>query len=168
MIINKLIKLNDLIFQMEKIFSALIVFLMLIFLSMEVFGRELFLNSFPWASKLSVYLMIYLGLVGGSIACYKKMHLAPDFGVKIGLKYYPKIFVILKNTISSLLLFFLSTLAYQYLKETYEFQDSTLVFDIPLVYFQYGFFYVFVISAFRHLLYLFMELRDLKDGKSIL
>lgn len=146
------------ILKIEQLAIFTLLFVMCSSLILDVLLREAFSFSLVWAQKLSVYLMIWIGLIGASIVMKKNEHLAPTIGDKITGKYLGKVYIVLKYLILTTFCFYLGYYSFLYVQESYEFGDKSLVFSIPQWCFQLIFVYVFSMVGIRSLLHLMLEL----------
>ena len=79
-IMKKFISVLD---RAQRILAGLSIFLLSVFIILDILGREVFSQGFPWAQKLSVYLMIWAGFLGSSITNNKGAHLRPEIADKL-------------------------------------------------------------------------------------
>ncbi|WP_339226856.1 TRAP transporter small permease [Oceanobacillus sp. FSL K6-2867] len=63
---------------LEAYFSGLLLFVMLVFLTMEVIARYFFNYSFVWTEELSRYLFIWFVYIAASYAAFERAHIKID------------------------------------------------------------------------------------------
>lgn len=114
--------------------TALSVMCLVVFLDFAL--RELFSYGFVWAKELAMFLMIWVGFVGASLATRANRHLVVGIPEKL---FPPKILRYVSSFVSALvvvLTLFIAYLGWQYVMETRMFEERSLVLRIPLWYVQ--------------------------------
>ncbi|MDA8791741.1 TRAP transporter small permease subunit [Bacteriovoracaceae bacterium] len=154
--------IDKVILKLERMTIFTLLFIMCTSLIFDVLLREIFSYSLVWAQKLSVYLMIWIGLIGASVVMKKNEHLAPTIGEKLTKKYLGKLYIILKYSILTSFCFYLCYYSFLYVHESYEFADKSLVFSIPQWCFQLIFIYVFFMVGFRSLIHFLLDFSESK------
>lgn len=125
-------KIDDLVAAAEKIFLVVALSAMSLIIFFDFLFREIFSFGFVWGKELAAFMMIWVGFIGASLATKGNKHLV----VGIPEKLFPKRIIHFVSFGVSLLVvvvtLFLAYLGYEYVKETYEFEETSLVLDIPL------------------------------------
>ena len=75
---NFIKKTMDMLDKVNSLICALLVFGMLVVVLLQIFTR-IFGHSFSWTEELSRYLMIWIGILGGSLALRKGEHASVRF-----------------------------------------------------------------------------------------
>lgn len=115
-----------------------------------------------WATKLALFLMIWVGFIGASLATKERMHLTIDISSKVLSPKGAKIAAFFSQAISAGFCFYLASLAYEYTAESYAFGDKEGVFPIPLWTVQLIIPVTLVIMGTRFIANIFKEPKD--DG----
>lgn len=116
----------------------------------QIMAREVFATSIDGASKIAILAAITAGSLGMVIATGENAHLRPSFadGVFRG-KWVPR----LGDVLSACVHLFLAYFAFRFVAETKHFRDVVELIRIPLWPFQIVFPYMFLSSAFKHLIF---------------
>ena len=69
-----LVRVNDVIYGFLRIVCATLFAVMLVAVSVQVFGRYVLLASTPWAEEVSVYCLIWFVLLGASMGVRDNAH----------------------------------------------------------------------------------------------
>ncbi len=69
----------DRVLQVETVCSVVILSLLIVLISLQVFLRYVFNNPFTWAEELGALLLIYLSFVTGDVVYKKNAHISIDF-----------------------------------------------------------------------------------------
>ena len=126
-------KFIELLDKVQRTLAGLSIFLLSVFIILDILGREVFSQGFPWAQKLSVYLMIWAGFLGSSITNNKGAHLRPEIADKLWPDSMKSLFHRLRHGITSLFCFMAMWYSYKYVQESVEFGDTTPILnDFPL------------------------------------
>jgi C4-dicarboxylate transporter, DctM subunit len=115
-----------------------------------------------WATKLALFLMIWVGFIGASLATKERMHLTIDISSKVLSPKGAKIAAFFSQAISAGFCFYLASLAYEYTAESYAYGDREGVFPIPLWTVQLIVPVTLVIMGIRFIANIFKEPKD--DG----
>ena len=73
-----LVRVNEVIYGFLRIVCATLFAVMLVAVSVQVFGRYVLLASTPWAEEVSVYCLIWFVLLGASMAVRDNAHFVSD------------------------------------------------------------------------------------------
>lgn len=124
--------LDNYIAKFEKVFLVIGVSVMILVVFLDILLRELFDGGFIWAKELAAFLMIWVGFVGASLAAKENKHLV----VGIPEKLFPKKVLPYVSLFASVIVFtvtiFIAYLGFNYVSETREFGETSLVLKIPL------------------------------------
>ncbi len=124
--------INNFFAKIEKIFLVIGVSVMVLVVFFDIILRELFDGGFIWAKELAAFLMIWVGFVGASLAAKENKHLV----VGIPEKLFPKKVLPYVSLFASVIIFtvtiLIAYLGFNYVSETREFGETSLVLKIPL------------------------------------
>lgn len=124
--------LDNYLVKIEKVFLVVAVSVMTLVIFFDFLLREFFDSGFVWAKELASFLMIWVGFIGASYATKENKHLVVGIPEKLFSKKllpYVSLFV---NFIVFSVTIFIAYLGYQYVAETKEFGETSLVLNIPL------------------------------------
>ena len=126
--------LDQLVHSIEK--TIIVISLIVMTLAVLIVATDRwfdFINlGWFWATKLALFLMIWVGFIGASLATKERMHLTIDISSKILSPKGARIAAFFSQAISAGFCFYLAGLAYDFTLESYEFGDREGVFPIPL------------------------------------
>ena len=124
--------LDNFFAKIEKIFLVIGVSVMILVVFFDIILRELFDGGFIWAKELAAFLMIWVGFVGASLAAKENKHIV----VGIPEKLFPKKVLPYVSLFASVIIFtvtiLIAYLGFNYVLETKEFGETSLVLNIPL------------------------------------
>ena len=124
--------INNFFARIEKIFLVIGVSVMILVVFFDIILRELFDGGFIWAKELAAFLMIWVGFVGASLAAKENKHIV----VGIPEKLFPKKILPYVSLFASVIVFtvtiLIAYLGFNYVLETKEFGETSLVLNIPL------------------------------------
>ncbi len=124
--------INNFFARIEKIFLVIGVSVMILVVFFDIILRELFDGGFIWAKELAAFLMIWVGFVGASLAAKENKHIV----VGIPEKLFPKKVLPYVSLFASVIIFtvtiLIAYLGFNYVLETKEFGETSLVLNIPL------------------------------------
>lgn len=124
--------INNFLGKIEKIFLVIGVSVMILAVFFDIVLRELFDNGFIWAKELAAFLMIWVGFVGASLAAKENKHIV----VGVPEKLFPKKILPYVSLFASVIIFLVTImiayLGFNYVLETKEFGETSLVLNIPL------------------------------------
>ena len=124
--------LDNIFAKIEKIFLVIGVSVMILVVFFDIILRELFDGGFIWAKELAAFLMIWVGFVGASLAAKVNKHIV----VGIPEKLFPKKVLPYVSLFASVIIFtvtiLIAYLGFNYVLETKEFGETSLVLNIPL------------------------------------
>ncbi len=124
--------LDNIFAKIEKIFLVIGVSVMILVVFFDIILRELFDGGFIWAKELAAFLMIWVGFVGASLAAKENKHIV----VGIPEKLFPKKVLPYVSLFASVIIFtvtiLIAYLGFNYVLETKEFGETSLVLNIPL------------------------------------
>ena len=81
--LNKLQFFLQKLSQGECFLASMALIIMTLLVVADIIFREVANTSLPWAPKAAVYLMIWIGFIGSSLASQKGLHLRPEFCDKL-------------------------------------------------------------------------------------
>ena len=124
--------INNFFAKIEKIFLVIGVSVMILVVFFDIMLRELFDGGFIWSKELAAFLMIWVGFVGASLAAKENKHIV----VGIPEKLFPKKVLPYVSLFASVIIFtvtiLIAYLGFNYVLETKEFGETSLVLNIPL------------------------------------
>jgi TRAP-type C4-dicarboxylate transport system permease small subunit len=119
-------------------------------LSAQILAREVFTTSIDGGGKVAVLCAIVAGSLGMVIATGENAHLRPTFADGI---FPAKIVERIGDVLSAALHIFLAYFAIEFVAESRSFNDLAELIRIPLWPVQLVFPYMFLSSAFKHLIF---------------
>lgn len=118
--------------KLEKIFLVIGVSVMTLVVFFDLLFRNLFDGGFIWAKELAAFLMIWVGFVGASLATKANKHLIVGIPEKLfPAKVLPYVSLFVNFIVFSVTIF-IAYLGFNYVAETREFGETSLVLNIPL------------------------------------
>lgn len=125
---------DRIVYTLEKIVIVIALIVMTLAILIVAMDRWFdFINlGWFWATKLALFLMIWAGFIGASLATRARMHLTIDISSKILSQKGAKVAAFFSQAISAGFCFYLASLAYDFTVESYRFGDKEGVFPIPL------------------------------------
>jgi TRAP-type C4-dicarboxylate transport system permease small subunit len=141
---------------MERLLAGLSIAVMAVLLFGDVFLREVFHISLPWAQKLSLHLMILSGSLGVSLASSAGAQLRPEVGDHVLPRLIQPSVVIFRELCTAAFCAFYAWIALKYVSQSREFGDVNVITGIPLWVVQATFPVVFAIMAIKHCIYAVM------------
>ena len=138
---------------------------------LDVFARELFNSGFPWAQKGAVFLMIWAGYLGAILVSSKASHLRPQIADKLWLKIGKDSgelwFVRIQNLVTLLFCIMFSYAAFNYVIDSHDLGDKSVVTGIPLWVLQLVIPYTFFSMAIRNIYFLLYPKEQLLMDKEL-
>jgi TRAP-type C4-dicarboxylate transport system permease small subunit len=141
---------------LERTVAGIAILLLAILLLGEVFSREIFGSSLPWAQKLALHLMIYAGCLGVSLASSEGKQLRPELGDLILPKSMRPHIASLREACIAIFCLFYFYLSLSYVQQSREFGDVNVVTHIPLWVVQAILPFVFLSLGFKHSVFAFI------------
>lgn len=145
----------DRLTQIEKLFASVLVFILTLFVVLDVGSREIFKTGIPWAQKGAVYLMIWVGFLGAVIVTHKVEHLRPEIADKLWKGKLKGVYLRVNNF---LIFCFTSSMFYYsllYVTESRGFGDRNVVIDMPMWLLQAVIPYCFLSMSLRYAYFIF-------------
>ena len=145
----------DRLTKIEKMFASILVFILTVFVVLDVGSRELFKTGIPWAQKGAVYLMIWVGFLGAVIVTHKVEHLRPEIADKLWKGKLKGVYLRVNNF---LIFCFTSSMFYYsllYVTESRGFGDRNVVIDMPMWLLQAVIPYCFLSMSLRYAYFIF-------------
>lgn len=131
----------------------------------DVVSREVFRQSWPWAQKLGLHLMIFAGSLGVSLASSSGSHLRPEVGDQLFPKRWQPALTTLRELCVAGFCAFYVYISYSYVSQSREFGDVNVVTGVPVWIVQAVFPFVFLMVAIKHLIYAAMpSIRPIREG----
>ena len=126
-----------------------------LFVVADIFSREVLSISVVWAQKAAVYLMIWAGFIGSSLATSKGAHLRPEIGDKLWpLKLQPT-FHRLRHFVTAVFCLCACYYGIGYLRESFEMGDTNPVLMMPMWIAQVVIPVTFFLNAFKNFIFAF-------------
>ncbi len=139
--------------RIEKTVSALGLAILSILVVIDVVGREVVGQGWLPAQRSSVYLMIWVGFLGATLASAKNAHLAPEVADRLWKKDWVPYLTQVQQLSTALFCAFMGYLALGYVAETFSMGEKDVVTGIQLGWVQGILPYTFLSLALRHLFY---------------
>jgi len=125
-------RIDNLLAMLEKTFLVIAVTIMTLVVFFDFLLRETLDGGFIWAKELAAFLMIWVGFVGASLAAKENKHLVVGIPEKLfPKKILPYVSLFVNVAVFSITML-IAYLGYEYVSETKEFADTSLVLKIPL------------------------------------
>lgn len=119
----------------------------------DVVGREFFGQGIWGAAKFAVFGAVSAGFLGIGLATHAGMHLRPQFADGVIPARFEPAMKRIAPLIASSIFFFISALAYIYVRETFEYGQVAPVLDWPMWVVQLVMPYAFFSNGVRNLIY---------------
>ncbi len=148
-------KILDKLFKIERFVASVLIFILTVFVVMDVASREIYQTGIPWAQKGAVYLMIWAGFIGAILVTHKVEHLRPEIADKIWTGSLKKFYLRFHNL---LVFIFTSAMTYYsilYVLESKEFADRNVIIDVAMWVLQLIIPYAFASMSLRYLYFIF-------------
>jgi TRAP-type C4-dicarboxylate transport system permease small subunit len=116
---------------LEKIENSILVVLLIILLVLsfsQVILRNFFSSGISWADVFLKHLVLYIGLLGASIATKHDKNVNMDILGRIVSEKKKNIFAILTNLFSFIIISLMVYASYLFIKSEYEFNSDTVLF----------------------------------------
>ena len=119
--------------QAQRILAGLSIFLLSVFIILDILGRKFSLKAFPGHKKLSVYLMIWADFWVHLLRIIKELTFDLKLLISYGGESMKGVFHRVRHGITSIFCFMASWYSYKYVQESVEFGDTTPILnDFPL------------------------------------
>jgi TRAP-type C4-dicarboxylate transport system permease small subunit len=141
--------------QIEKIIASVMVFILTLFVVVDVGSREIFKTGIPWAQKGAVYLMIWVGFLGAILVTHKVEHLRPEIADKIWKGKAKGIYLRINNLLIFSFTAAMCFYSFKYVMESREFGDRNVVIDMPMWVLQAVIPYSFLSMSLRYAYFIF-------------
>lgn len=152
--------------QGERLLVYMALIAMALLVVIDIAFRELANSGLPWASKTAVYLMIWLGFIGSSLASQKGIHLRPEFCDKLW-KRRKGLFERIRHGTTGIFCLCAICPTVKYVADSFELGDSNPILGIPLWIVQVVIPYTFLSMGIKHTLFaLKPELAPVKEGNT--
>lgn len=151
-------KFIDYLNKVERFLAIIFMGVMSVLVIFDVFSREVFNQGIPWAQKSAVYLMIWGGFIGAIMVSNSATHLRPEVADKLWARFKngPELFVRVQNFFMFVFAVIFFYVSIQYVKESFEFGDKSVVLNVPLWMLQLIIPYTFLSMSLRNI-YFFMN-----------
>lgn len=116
----------------EEGFLAAALAVMILVVFADFLLRETLNQGLVWAKELAVYLLVWVGFIGASLAVHKRRHLVVQAGEKLFPPAVRKWTSLAACLTTSLLCLLLAWLAYKFVLETREVGETSLGMGMPL------------------------------------
>jgi TRAP-type C4-dicarboxylate transport system permease small subunit len=125
-------RLDQALAKAEAAFMAAALAVMVLVVFADFALRETLNQGLVWAKELAVYLLIWVGFIGASLAVHKRRHLVIQAGEKLFPPPVRKWTSLLGCLVTALLCLLLAWLALRFVVETRELREVSLGMGIPL------------------------------------
>lgn len=144
-------KLDDGLAKAESAFLAIALAVMVLVVFSDFVLREALNQGLIWAKELAVYLLIWVGFLGASLAVHKRRHLVIQAGERLFPPRIRKWTSLAGCLVTALLCLLLAWLALRFVLETRALREASLGMGLPL----------WIVQAVIPLAFLFIGLRFL-------
>lgn len=125
-------KLDDGLAKAEEIFLASALGVMVLVVFADFLLRETVNQGLIWAKELAVYLLVWVGFLGASLAVHRRRHLVIQAGEKLFPLSVRKWTSLTACLVTSLLCLYLSWLGVRFVLETREVNEVSLGMGVPM------------------------------------
>ncbi len=158
-------KLLGYLSELERWVAGISIAAMAALLFSDVFSREVFHISLPWAQKLSLHLMILAGCLGVSLASSSGGHLRPEIGDHVLPKLIQPAMTAFREFCVACFCGFYFYIGLLYVQQSKDFGDMNVITGVPLWIVQAIFPTVFFLIAVKHAIYATMpSMRPVSRG----
>jgi len=126
--------LDKIVYELEKVIIVVALTVMTIAVLIVAIDRWFEWVNFGWfwLTKLAMFLMIWSGFMGASIATRRREHITIDISSRVLTPKGVKIATFFSQSISAGFCFYMAYLAYLYTAESFHYGDREGVFPVPL------------------------------------
>lgn len=149
-------KMFEILTKVERFIASLLIFVLTVFVVLDVFSREVMKTGIPWAQKGAVYMMIWAGFIGAILVTQKVEHLRPEVADKFWKGPRLKAFYLRAHNF--LVFCFTAAMTYYsflYVMESKEFGDRNVIIDMAMWLLQVVIPYAFASMSLRYLYFTF-------------
>jgi TRAP-type C4-dicarboxylate transport system permease small subunit len=125
-------KFLDILTRIERFAASILIFVLTIFVVMDVGVREIFKEGIPWAQKGAVYMMIWAGFLGAVLITQKVEHLRPEIADKFWTGKLKSFYLRANNLLVFIFTAAMAYYSYKYVMESREFADRNVIIDMPM------------------------------------
>jgi C4-dicarboxylate transporter DctQ subunit len=125
-------KFLDILTRIERFAASILIFVLTIFVVMDVGVREIFKEGIPWAQKGAVYMMIWAGFLGAVLITHKVEHLRPEIADKFWTGKLKSFYLRANNLLVFIFTAAMAYYSYKYVMESREFADRNVIIDMPM------------------------------------
>lgn len=143
-------KLLDILTRIERFAASILIFVLTIFVVMDVGVREIFKEGIPWAQKGAVYMMIWAGFLGAVLITQKVEHLRPEIADKFWTGKLKSFYLRANNLLVFIFTAAMAYYSYKYVMESREFADRNVIIDMPMWALQAVIPYCFISMSIRY------------------
>jgi TRAP-type C4-dicarboxylate transport system permease small subunit len=141
--------------RIEKFIASILVFVLTVFVVMDVGARELYQTGIPWAQKGAVYMMIWAGFLGAILVTHKVEHLRPEIADKFWTGRFKSFYLRFHNLLVFAFSAAMAWYSIQYVIESKGFGDVNVVLGIPMWILQLIIPYTFTSMSLRYFYFVF-------------
>ncbi len=143
-------KFLDILTRIERFAASILIFVLTIFVVMDVGVREIFKEGIPWAQKGAVYMMIWAGFLGAVLITHKVEHLRPEIADKFWTGKLKSFYLRANNLLVFIFTAAMAYYSYKYVMESREFADRNVIIDMPMWVLQAVIPYCFISMSIRY------------------
>lgn len=125
-------KILEILTRIERFVASILIFILTVFVVMDVAVREILKEGLPWAQKGAVYMMIWAGFIGAIMVTQKVEHLRPEIADKIWKGKLKSFYLRANNFLVFLFTAAMTHYSYKYVMESKEFADRNVIIDMPM------------------------------------
>ena len=148
-------KFFEILTRIERTAASILIFILTVFVVLDVGSRELFRTGIPWAQKGAVYMMIWAGFLGAILVTQKVEHLRPEVADKFWKGKLKPFYLRAHNLIVFAFTAAMTYYSFLYVKESMEFADRNVIIDMPMWALQAVIPYCFMSMSLRYLYFIF-------------
>ena len=135
--------------SLEEAFAVIAMALMAVIMGIQVIARYVFNSSLSWPEEVSVYLLIWMGMLSLSYCIRKNASIKVEMIIDLFPEKVRKFFHLLEDIISILFYGLLTIPAWQFFQGVVKSGQVSPACGLPMYYVQSAPFFCFILTAFR-------------------
>jgi TRAP-type C4-dicarboxylate transport system permease small subunit len=148
-------KILERLHKSEKFVASVLIFVLTVFVVLDVASREIYQRGIPWAQKGAVYLMIWAGFIGAILVTHKVEHLRPEIADKLWKGKSKNFYLRFHNFLVFCFTLSMTYYSVLYVLESKEFGDRNVIIDVAMWVLQLIIPYAFASMSLRYLFFIF-------------
>jgi C4-dicarboxylate transporter, DctQ subunit len=125
-------KFFDILTGIERLAASILIFVLTVFVVLDVGVREILKEGLPWAQKGAVYMMIWAGFLGAVLITHKVEHLRPEVADKFWKGKLKPFYLRANNLLVFIFTAAMTYYSFKYVMESREFADRNVIIDMPM------------------------------------